>query len=145
MKNPAWKHRFELVPSRKLGMRMSKRADHTTRNVSLASAGSVLVALKAISCPLTLILLSSGVGTAWIGGLSALAPYTRLFFALAVVQLGFGYYLVYRKPRAAFTGDAASIAPSPNRLAKFSLWGATALVSAAVAIGYFGPALLGID
>jgi hypothetical protein len=85
-----------------------QRADRTTRNVSLASAGAVLVALQAISCPLTLILLSFGVGTAWLGDLSALAPYQPTFYALAVAQLGLGYYLVYWKPRKACTKGAAS-------------------------------------
>lgn len=121
-----------------------QRVDRTTRNVSLASAGAVLVALKAISCPLTLILLSLGVGTAWLGDLSVLAPYQPIFYALAAVQLGLGYYLVYWKPRNACTKGAASALPSPNRLAKFSLWTATALVTAVIALNYVAPRLFGI-
>ncbi|MPZ32990.1 MAG: mercury transporter MerT [Rhodospirillales bacterium] len=121
-----------------------QRADRTTRNVSLASAGAILVALKAISCPLTLILLSFGVGTAWLGDLSGLAPYQPLFFALAAAQLGLGYYLVYWKPRKAHAKVGAGAQLSPNRLVKFSLWSATTLVAAAVAFNYLGPALVGI-
>lgn len=117
-------------------------ADRTTRNVSLASAGAVLVALKAVLCPLTLILLSFGVGTAWLGDLSALAPYQPIFYALAAAQLGVGYYLVYGKRRKTFTKDAAS-APQ-SRVAKFSLWVATALVTAVIAANYVVPRLFGI-
>lgn len=122
----------------------ARPADRTTRNVSWASAGAVLVALQAISCPLTLLLLSSGVGITWIGGLSALAPYRALFFALGVAQLALGYYLVYGISRRARVKSAAGVQPSANRIAKFSLWGATALVAAAVAFDHFSPALFGI-
>lgn len=121
-----------------------RRTDHTNRNVSLASAGAVLVALKVISCPLTLIVLSFGTGTAWLGDLSALAPYQPIFYALAAAQLGFGYYLVYWKPRKACAKGAASGVASPSRLAKFSLWAATALVTAGIALNYVTPQLFGI-
>lgn len=116
-----------------------QRANRTTRSVSLASAGAVLVALQALSCPLTLILISIGVGTAWIVDLSALAPYQPIFYVLAAAQLGFGYYLVYWKPRKACAEGATSAAPCPSRVAKFSLWIASALVLAAIAHAVWHP------
>lgn len=118
-----------------------RRLDRTTRNVSMASAGAVLVALQAVSCPLTVILLISGVGTTWIGGLSALDPYKPLFLALAVAQLGLGYYFVYGKSKRACAKGGAWARPSPNRIAKLSLWSATALVAIAIAFDYFALAI----
>lgn len=63
----------------------------------LLAAGGVVGAVAASGCcivPLTLV--SVGVSGAWIGHLTALAPYHLLFIAFAAVCLGAGFWLVYR-------------------------------------------------
>src|SRR3546814_14728758 len=72
-------------------------------------------------------------GGAWIGNLTALAPYQPIFVALSLGLLGYGYWLVYRRPKAACAEAAACARPMPNRTVKLVLWLATVLVSAAVA------------
>ena len=109
----------------------------------LVAVGGILGALAASSCCIVpLILFSLGIGGAWIGNLTALAPYKPLFVAGTAGVLGYGFYLVYRKPRRACADDAACARPIPNRLVQLALWIATALVLAAFAFDYVAPLLL---
>lgn len=108
----------------------------------LIAAGSMLGALGATSCCiLPLVLISVGISGAWIGNLTALAPYKPYFAAGTLALLGYGYYLVYVKQKQA-CADGPCARPLPNRLVKSSLWIATALVVAALAFDYVAPLLL---
>jgi mercuric ion transport protein len=108
-----------------------------------AAAGGILGALAASSCCiLPLALFTLGISGAWIGNLTALAPYQPIFFAVTAGCLGGGYYLVYRQPKAV-CADGTCARPLPKRGVKAVLWAATALVLAAVAFDYLAPVLLG--
>lgn len=116
--------------------------DHTRQR--LLAIGGILGALAASSCCIApLVLFSLGVSGAWIGTLTALAPYQPLFVAATVAILGYGFYLVYRKPNEACAEDGACARPLPNRFVKLGLWTATLLVTAAFAFNYIAPLLLG--
>ena len=107
-------------------------------------AGGVLGAIAASSCCiLPLALFSLGVGGAWIGNLTALAPYQPIFVAITFGFLGYGYWLVYRKPKTACVDGSACARPLRGRIVKLALWLATALVAAAIAFPYVAPILLG--
>lgn len=109
----------------------------------LVALGGILGALAASSCcVIPLILFSLGIGGAWIGNLTALAPYKPLFVAGTAGLLGYGFYLVYWKPRRACADGAACARPIPSRLVRFALWIATVLVIAAFAFDYVAPLLL---
>ena len=109
----------------------------------LVALGGVLGALAASSCCIIpLILFSLGIGGAWIGNLTALAPYKPYFVAGTTGVLGYGFYLVYWKPWRACVDDAACARPAPSRLVQFALWIATVLVAAAFAFDYVAPLLL---
>jgi mercuric ion transport protein len=108
----------------------------------LVAAGGLLGALAATSCCiLPLVLFSLGISGAWIANLTALAPYKPYFAAGTLALLGYGYYLVYVRPRQA-CADGSCARPLPNRLVKSSLWIATVLVVAALAFDYVAPLLL---
>jgi mercuric ion transport protein len=110
----------------------------------MVAAGGILGALAASACCIVpLILFTLGIGGAWIANLTALAPYKPLFVAGTAVILGYGYYLVYWKPRRACADDAACARPIPNQFVKLSLWFATVLVAVAFAFDYIAPLLLG--
>lgn len=109
------------------------------------AAGGTLGAIAATSCCiLPLILFSVGLGGAWIGNLTALAPYQPVFVTVALLCLGYGFYLVYRRPKAACADDAACARPLPNRVVKTSLWVSTVLVLVAISFNYVAPYFLGI-
>jgi len=111
----------------------------------LIAAGGILGALAASSCCIVpLVLFSLGIGGAWIGNLTALAPYKPLFVAGTAGILGYGFYLIYWKPEQACADGAACARSIPNRFVKLALWFATALVVAAFAFDYVAPLLLGV-
>ena len=123
------------------GIRVSQR-DEAGRQ-RLIAVGGILGALAASSCCIVpLILFTLGIGGAWIGNLTALAPYQPLFVAGTAGLLGYGFYLVYWKPRRACAEDTACVRPIPNRLVRLALWIATVLVIAAFAFNYVAPLLL---
>ena len=111
----------------------------------LVVTGGLLGALAASSCCiLPLLLFSLGVGGAWIGNLTALAPYQPVLIVFTLGLLGYGFWLVYRTPHAACQKADACARPLPNRFVKAGLWTATAIVAAALAFPYAAPVLLGI-
>lgn len=106
------------------------------------AAGGILGALAASSCCiLPLVLFSLGISGAWIANFTALAPYKPYFAAATIGLLGYGYYLVYVRPKRA-CADGSCARSLPNRLVKSSLWIATALVAAALAFDFLAPLLL---
>jgi mercuric ion transport protein len=123
------------------GLSSSERSE--TGRQQLVAAGGILGALAASSCCIVpLVLFSLGVGGAWIGNLTALAPYQPLFVTGTAAVLGYGYYLVYWKPKRACADEAACARPTPSRLVQIALWIATALVIAAFAFDRVAPLLL---
>jgi mercuric ion transport protein len=114
------------------------------RKARIAAAGGVLGSLAAMSCCIMpLVLFTLGIGGAWIGNLTALAPYQPIFIGVTLAFLATGYYLVYRKPRVACAEGEACARPLPRRGVKLALWAATALVASAMAFPYVARTLLG--
>jgi mercuric ion transport protein len=106
----------------------------------LLAAGSLIGAVLASSCCIVpLVLVSLGISGAWIGSLTALAPYKLYFVAATVVLLGAGYWQVYIKPRRACTTGSYCASPSSGRITKVALWIATVVVALAMTISYWAP------
>jgi mercuric ion transport protein len=129
---------------RDAGAGASRTPAQAERRQAWLAAGGMLGAFASISCCiLPLVLFSLGVGGAWIGNLTALAPYQPIFVAITLGFLGAGFWLVYLRPKPACTYGEACARPLPGRIVKTSLWLATLLVAAALAFPYAAPALLG--
>lgn len=106
--------------------------------------GGLFGALAASSCcVLPLVLFRLGIGGAWLGNLTALAPYQWIFVTITIAFLAAGFYLGYRKPSVACVDGEVCARPLPNRLVKIALWIATALVAAALLFPFVAPVLLG--
>lgn len=103
----------------------------------LLAAGGALGAVAASTCCIVpLVLASVGVGGAWIGSLTAMAPYQSIFLAIAIGCLGAGFWMVYgRRQVACATGDKA---PSgAGRVIRSVLWVKGAL--------WFGAAMVALS
>src|SRR6516225_10558578 len=88
----------------------------------LTAIAGVLGAIAASSCcVLPLLFVSLGVSGAWIGSLTALAPYQPYILALTVAVLGYGFYSVYWRPRQVCS-DGTCERPLPSRNVKLGLW-----------------------
>jgi mercuric ion transport protein len=113
------------------------------RMQKLIAAGGILGAIAASSCCIApLVLFSLGISGAWIGNLTALAPYQSYFIAVTLACLGYGYWLVYRSRKAACAEDAACARRLPNRFVMFGLILATVLVGGALAFDFIAPLIL---
>ncbi len=115
--------------------REAGQAEPSARKAGLVSVGGILAALGAASCCVVpFALFTLGISGAWISNLTALAPYQPIFAAVTFGLLGYGFYLVYRKPKAVCADDSYCAKPSSGRSAKIGLWTATVLV--AIALGF---------
>lgn len=119
------------------------KARSTRETAGIAAVGGLAAAIGATSCCiLPLALFSIGASGAWIGQLSALAPYQPIFITVALGFLGFGFWRVYGRPARECTADVLCARPLPRRLVKTGLWTATVLVAAAIAFDVAAPLLL---
>ena len=113
------------------------------RTQKLVTAGGILGAIAASSCCIApLVLFSLGISGAWIGNLTALAPYQPYFIAATIACLGYGYWLVYRPSKVACAEGAACAKPLPNRFVMFGLIVATLLVAGALGFDLLAPLIL---
>jgi mercuric ion transport protein len=113
------------------------------RTQKLVAAGGILGAIAASSCCIApLVLFSLGISGAWIGNLTALAPYQPYFIAATLACLGYGYWLVYRPSKVMCAEGSACARPLPNHFVKAGLILATVLVAGAMAFDLLGPLLL---
>lgn len=116
-----------------------------TTKPALAAAGGLLGAVAASSCCIApLVLFSLGIGGAWLGNLTALAPYQPIFVAVTLGCLATGFWMVYLRPKTAGANGPYCAPLLPRRIVKIALWSATALVVAAMAFPYVAPLLLDV-
>jgi mercuric ion transport protein len=118
-------------------------ADSSTKAKLIATGGILGAVLASTCCIIPLALFSLGISGAWIGQLTALEPYKPFFITMTVGFLGYGYWLVYRKPKAACAEGEACARPLPNYLVKVGLWFATILVVLAFTWPAIVPHILG--
>lgn len=105
------------------------------------ATGSVLAAVGASSCcVLPLALALAGVSGAWIGGLTALAPYQPIFLGLGAVAVGSGFWRAYRRKQPTCEGPQCATAIS-RRWTKAGLWVAALLLLTAATTEWWAPLL----
>ena len=110
----------------------------------LVAAGGILGAIAASSCCiLPLVLFSLGLSGAWLGQLTALAPYQPIFITITLGFLGYGFWLVYGATNKACADGETCSRSLPNRLVKTCLWISTGVIILAFAWPAIVPLLLG--
>lgn len=78
----------------------------SSRNTKIALVGGVLAGIGASACCVgPLLLLSVGIGGAWIAHLTALEPYRPVFIVLTVLFLGLAFWKLYLTPQSCVVED----------------------------------------
>jgi mercuric ion transport protein len=123
--------------------RAPDQADLSSRKAGLVSVGGILAALGAASCCVVpFALFTLGISGAWISNLTALEPYQPIFAAITFAFLGYGFYLVYRKPKGECAEGSYCASPRSDRTVKIGLWAATVLVVIALGFPRLAPFFL---
>lgn len=100
--------------------------------------GSILTAVAASACCIgPLILLSLGIGGAWVGALTALEPYRPWFLGIAIALIIIAGVQIWRRRRAACPVDSLCADPRGSRFYLMFFWIAVILI----AIAAFSPVL----
>jgi len=117
------------------------RSDTAARNHGwlLAAGGTIGALLASSCCVVPLLLVTLGVSGAWIGNLTALAPYKPYFLAAAVPLLGTAFWQVYFKPKKACGAGPDCEHPRSARITKAVLWLATGLALLAATVNFWAP------
>mgnify|MGYP003892845791 CR=1 FL=1 len=126
------------------GASQSRVAAGENAKKGLISVLSILGAIGASACcVIPFVLFAAGISGAWIGNLTALAPYKPYFVAGTLALLGLGFYMVYRRPAVTACADGSYCArPAAHRIAKTGLWTATVLVLLAITFSYWFPLVI---
>lgn len=106
----------------------------------LFATGGLIGALLAASCciaPFALLML--GVSGAWIGTLTALAPYQPIFLLLTFGFLGAGFWNVYNRPKAHCEAGSYCASATSTRVLKTTLWVSAVLVTTAIGVNVLLP------
>src|SRR5687767_804842 len=119
---------------------MQNQITDSTKDGALAT-GSVLAAIGASSCcVLPLALALAGVSGAWIGGLTALAPYQPIFVGLGALSVGSGLWRTYARKQPACEGQQCGT-PTSRRWTRAGLWLAGGLLLIAATTDWWAPLL----
>lgn len=105
--------------------------------------GGILAAVAASACCLgPLVLVSLGIGGAWVSNLTLLDPFRPYFIVAAIVCMGLAYRKIYRGPAAADCAPGSLCAlPQTNLRYRVMFWVMSSLVLLALAYPYLVPLL----
>jgi mercuric ion transport protein len=105
-----------------------------------ALAGGVLAGIGASACCVgPLLLLSLGIGEAWIGHLTALEPFRPLFIALTAVFLGIAFWRLYPVPQSCAASDGCVPGRRTRSVQRILFWILAPITLALVASPWILP------
>lgn len=112
----------------------------TSGRTAWVQIGAVLAAIGAsLCCVAPLVLLSIGVGGAWVSTLTALEAYRPIFLFATVALLGFAGWRLYRRGEDCAPGEACAN-PAVRRRQRLIFWLVALPVLALLAFPWYAPA-----
>lgn len=115
---------------------------HAGRKESAALAvGAVSALLVGSCCVVPLVLITMGLGGAWLANLTALEPYRPLFALGALASLAFAWMRIYHSANECKPGEICA-APTIRGRYKIGFWLVAALLVLMFGFPYIAPLLL---
>jgi mercuric ion transport protein len=102
------------------------------------AAGGLAALLTGACCVAPLILVSVGLGGAWLASLQRLEPYRPLFAGAALLALAFAWRRIYRPQAECMPGEACAV-PRVKRGHRLALWAVAAVLVAMLGFPYVAP------
>jgi len=117
---------------------MVDTSDKENRTPTVSVVTASLAAIGASLCCIgPLVLLSLGIGGAWISSLTALEPYRPIFIAITLLFLFMAFRKLYLLPRQC-APDAACAIPSTLRNQRIIFWIVSVVLIALLTFPYYG-------
>lgn len=111
----------------------------TAESPALA-AGGIGALLAGACCVVPFVLVSIGLGGAWLANLQLLEPYRPLFIGIAVIALAFAGKRIYRPAILCEPGRACA-APGIRRGYKIGFWSVAVMLLVMLAFPYYASLL----
>ena len=108
---------------------------------SLLTSGIAAIFASAC-CVGPLVLVTVGLGGAWIGYLTVFEPYRWIFVGIAVTALVFAWRRIYRPTAQCKPGEVCAV-PGARRAYKVAFWFVVAFVAVAASLPYAAGLFLG--
>jgi mercuric ion transport protein len=105
-------------------------------------AGALSALGASTCCVLPLVLVSVGVGGAWVAQVRELERFYYLFIAIAVAAFGYAFYRLYLRP-APCAPDAVCASPAQRRSQRIAFWSTLVLAKLLILFPLYAPHLLG--
>lgn len=99
------------------------------------TAGGIAALLAGACCVAPLVLVSVGLGGAWLASFQLLEPYRPVFIALALAALAFAGWRIYRPAAACAPGEVCAV-PRIRRGYKIGFWVVAMLLLAMLGFPY---------
>ena len=109
-----------------------------TNATGVLAAGGIAAILASACCLGPLVLVSLGLGGAWISNLTALEPFRPVFVGAALVALFFAYRRIFRPAAECKPGEVCA-RPQAKRAYKVMFGVVAILVAVALAFPYIAP------
>lgn len=104
------------------------------------TAGGIAALLAGACCVAPLVLVSVGLGGAWLANFQLLEPYRPGFIGVALAALGFAGWRIYRPVAACAPGQVCAV-PGVRRGYKIGFWIVAVLLVGMLAFPYLAPFL----
>lgn len=104
--------------------------------LGMLATGGLAAILASACCIGPLLLVSIGLGGAWISNLQVLEPFKPLFLVIALLAMIFAYRRIFRSAAACIPGEICAL-PQTRLTYKFIFWLVIALMLLALTFPYF--------
>lgn len=102
------------------------------------AAGGLAAVLASTCCLGPLVLVSLGLGGAWVSNLTVLEPFRPWFLGAALVALFFAWRRIFRPAVACKPGEVCAV-PATRRAYKIVFWVVAALVGVGLGFPFVAP------
>jgi mercuric ion transport protein len=102
------------------------------------AVGGVAALLAGACCFGPLVLVSLGIGGAWLANFQLLEPYRPFFIGVALVALAFAWTGIYRPQTDCKPGEVCAL-PRVRHGYKIGFWSVAAVLLVMLALPYFAP------
>jgi mercuric ion transport protein len=112
---------------------------NSTSAIKSSLVAGLLAALGASACCFApLLLVTLGLGGAWVASLRALEAYQPLFIFITLCFIGFAFHRLYIKPRQCGAGEVCAI-PAVLKRQRIIFWLAVVIIITMLSVPLYAP------